>query len=256
MSLINLENQQDNQIAVITFNRPAVHNAINKRMIQQFRQILDEIYSDDRVRIIIIAAAGRESFCAGGDLKYFSGLTTRQQALEMSRDMQKLLNRLWKGDKVVIAAINGQALGGGCEIITACHLRICVKGARFSFRQAANGIITGWGGGLRLLQSLGRPALHVLMTSDWITADEALRMGFVDMVVDHDDLLTNAMDLARKIIKKPPAVVKSFMQLYKNFLDADPEKTVEFETETFADLWVKSDFQNWLKAYLRLKDKG
>ena len=249
MSLINLEYQQQHQIAIICLSRPEVHHAIDDRMMDRLENILDELYGDDRVKVIIITATGTESFCAGGDLKFFTGLTTREQVLDMSRRMQGILDRLWTGNKTVIAAVNGQALGGGCEIIGACHLRITGDHVRFSFRQAANGIITGWGGGVRLLQSLGRRALYMLLTSAWVDANRALQLGFTDLEVAKNELMPVTLKFARKI-----AAVKSFLELHRTYFKDGPDAAIEFETNRFADLWMKPDFRNWLKNYLNSRD--
>src|ERR1700730_11411863 len=132
-------------IGVIRLNRPGVHNALNELAIEALEAVLERVETDPQIRALIITGTGSKTFCAGGDLQYFDTLDTREKGIEMSRRMQALLDRLWSGRKVVIAAINGQALGGGCEILTACHFRIAASTASFAYLQAANGLITGWG---------------------------------------------------------------------------------------------------------------
>jgi enoyl-CoA hydratase len=255
MPHILLDYHSQHQIAVITLNRPGAHHAINEEMMTRLEEMLDEIESSSEVRVVILTASGLTSFCAGGDLKYFVHLKTSQQARNMSLRMQSILKRFWSGKRVVIAAINGQAFGGGCEILTACHFRIASNNAQFSFRQAANGVITGWGGGLRLFKILGHKALHLLLTADKVDARVALQYGFVDTVVEAVALLPAAMALASKIIQNSDAAVKAFLDLYRRSqIDAE-ESVIEFETEAFADLWVREDFQGWLKEYFK-KAKG
>ena len=121
--------QIENKTALISLNRPQVHNVVNEEMMEEFESVLKKIEKNKEIYCIILTGTGKESFCAGGDLKYFATLKTREVGKEMSMRMQNILNRLWNGNKPVIAAINGQALGGGCEILTACHFRIAASNA-------------------------------------------------------------------------------------------------------------------------------
>ena len=248
---ILLDYHSQNQIAVITLNRPEVHHAINDDMMTRLEEILDEIKDHPEVRVIILTASGSTSFCAGGDLKYFSHLKTHQQAREMSLRMQAILNRFWSGKQVVIAAVNGQALGGGCEVLTACHFRITSNQAQFSFRQAANGVITGWGGGVRLFKMLGHRALHLLLTADKIEAKVALQYGLVDAVVEASAVFPAALALGSKISQNSDAAVEAFLDLYRRSLIDSEKSLIQFEAEAFVKLWMGADFQSWLKEYFQ-----
>ena len=243
-------NKKDH-IGIITLNRPGVHNALNQKMMQLLARTVDQVYQDPDIVVVILTASGNTTFCAGGNLKYFSTLKTSPEAYEMSRFMQEVLNKLWLGDRVVIGAVNGQAFGGGCEILTACHFLYSVPDATFSFRQAANGIITGWGGTTRLIRKLGRgKALKLLLTATEFTAAEALQMGFIDQVVPRDELMPSVLKFAREITVRPPAVIKAFLELT---LINDPRNlTDQFEKESrlFSQLWVARDFQDWLNKFL------
>ena len=254
MTLINLEYQTNYQIAIIILNRPEKHHALNEEMMNLLEDLLDRIEQKSETRVIIFTASGKESFCAGGDLNYFAGLKTREQAKEMSLRMQNILDRLWSGRRVVIAAINGQALGGGCEILTACHFRIAVNSALFSFRHAANGVITGWGGGLRLFKILGHKALHLLLTAETIDAKIASNYGFVDALVEEEALLPAATALATKIIQNSPSAIEAFLELYRRSYTETEESVRQFETGKFTDLWVGEDFRKWLQDYLKSQD--
>ncbi len=166
------------RVATIRLNRPAVHNAIDEAVMRGLEEIIDELERAADTTVIVLTARGTESFCSGGDIKYFATLDTREKVVAMSIRMQRILNRLSSGPRAVIAAINGRALGGGCEILTACHFRIAASTATFRFVQAANGITTGWGGGARLFQLVGRAnALSLLLTADPFDAPHALRIG-------------------------------------------------------------------------------
>ena len=219
------------QIGIITLNRPGVHNALNLEMMRLLKQTVDQIYQDPDIVVVIITAVGDTTFCAGGDLKYFSTLKTSPEAYEMSRFMQEVLNKLWLGDRVVIGAVNGQAFGGGCEILTACHFLYSVPDATFSFRQAANGIITGWGGTTRLIRKLGRgKALKLLLTATEFTAAEVLQMGFIDQVVSQNELIPSVLKFALEITAKSPAVIRAFLELTS--IEKQKSLTDQFEKES------------------------
>ncbi len=237
--------------AIVTLDRPDVHNAVNAETMSAFEECLDEIELNPEIRIIILAGAGAKTFCAGGDLKYFATLNSREACLEMSHRMQAILDRLYVGKRVVIAAINGQALGGGCEILTACHLRIAASHATFSFRQAPNGIITGWGGGRRLMKLLGKSqALRLLLSGEKIDVNEALRIGLVDQIAKPEMLMTTVEALAENIIRNSLAAVEAFLELSQRFDENSPESLRQFETETFADLWMGENFREFLLRYI------
>ncbi|OPX32755.1 hypothetical protein B1H10_07110 [candidate division KSB1 bacterium 4484_188] len=239
------------QIALVRLNRPEVHNAIDRNVMDLLEEILAKLYDRPEILVVILTGAGRESFCAGGDIKYFATLKTREDALAMSRRMQAILNTLFSGNKVVIAAVNGRALGGGCELLTACHFRLAAEHATFSFRQAANGVITGWGGGVRLFRLLGHNhALQLFLTSETIDAREAHRIHFVDRVLPAEDLLPAAFKLAKKITENSSAAVRGFLRIARKIQLCQIDELVNDETEQFADLWIGEDFKNWLNGFL------
>lgn len=240
----------ENQTAVIKLNRPQVHHAMDDGMMRALEIALDEIENNDNIRTIVLSATGNTTFCAGGDLRYFASLKKRSDCLVMSERMQQIMTRIHSGDRPAIAAVNGQALGGGCEILTACHIRMAASHATFSFRQAPNGILTGWGGGGRLFRIIGKAkALKLLLSGETITANDALNIGLVDQVVRGEALLSSARALADKINQNPPPAVKAFIALSQNYDVLDEEQLKAFETETFADLWMGEHFQNILKKF-------
>ena len=164
--------------------------------------------------------------------------------------MQAILDRIWNGDKVSIAAINGQALGGGCELLSVCHFRIAAEHAAFSYRQAQNGIITGWGGGSRLLRQLGRcQALRLLSTSETIDAAEALRIGLVDQIVSSDRLMDVCFELVDKIQQNSAMAVSAFLGIARAVELGDLDGARRLETEAFADLWIGDDFRKFLERF-------
>ncbi len=233
-----------NGVGVITLNRPEVHNAIDAAAMAAFEEILDQVDLRPDLRVLLLTGAGR-SFCAGGDLKYFAGLGSREDGRAMSRRMGALLRRLADGPRPVIAAVGGDALGGGCEVLVACHLRIAAPGARFSFRQAAMGVITGWGGGVRVLRLLGRArALRLLLSAETIDAAEAQRIGLVDFVTgDGACLMDEALDLARRIASNAPESIAAFLDLARTYDAAGPAAAERREAELFEQGWVGEHFR-------------
>ncbi len=232
-------------VGVITLNRPQVHNAVDLGVMETLERILDDVDRRPDLRVLILTGAGRRTFCAGGDLKYFAGLERREDGRDMSRRMGAILSRLADGPRPVIAVANGDVLGGGCEVLVACHLRIAMPAARFSFRQAAMGVVTGWGGGVRVLRLLGRArALRLLLTAETIDAVEAHRIGLVDFVVkDGDGVMEEAMDLARKIAANAPESIAAFLELARTYEAAGPAAAERREAELFEQGWVGEHFR-------------
>jgi enoyl-CoA hydratase/carnithine racemase len=240
----------DDGVGVITLNRPAVHNAVDEAVMGRLESILDRVESEPAIRALILTGAGDRTFCAGGDLKYFANLTTREDGLAMSKRMQEILSRFQQGERGVIAAINGQALGGGCEMLTACHLRIAADTARFGFRQAAIGLITGWGGGVRLFSLVGRShALDLLLTSRTIDTDEAMRIGLINRAVPADEVMVEARRLAGMICANPAGSVRGFLELARIMDYQEPDAVAARETEIFGDRWEAETFRNVLRAF-------
>jgi enoyl-CoA hydratase/carnithine racemase len=237
--------------AVFQINRPEVHNAVNDDVMGRLEEIQEMLSDRPDILVVILTGTGKKTFCAGGDIKYFSTLKTQDDALAMSLRMQAILNSFKSGNQVVIAAVNGNALGGGCEILTACHYRIAEKHAKFSFRQAANGIITGWGGGVRLFNQIARSdALRLLTTSTTINAQEALAIRFVNQVVPSSKAMETALDLAAQINRSSPSAVRAFLQILHEVDKGDFDAAVELETERFGDLWISDEFKHWLNSFL------
>lgn len=237
------------RLGVITLNRPEKENAVDEAMMVRLESILDRIEAEPGVLALILTGAGSRTFSAGGDLRYFDRLRSRQAGVAMSERMQAILERLHSGERPVIAAINGRALGGGCEILTACHFRIAASDASFGFRQAANGLTTGWGGGIRLFRLLGRSrALDLLLTSRIVDADEALAMGLIDRTVPADRLMVEARRLAAAVCANSATSVRAFLDL-AGVIERGDRDAVRRETELFGDCWIGEDFRKTLSDF-------
>ncbi len=239
---------------ILRLNRPQVENAIDGQTMAALEQHLDAIEAAHDVRVLILTATGTKTFCAGGDLSYFATLRPRAAGVAMSERMQAILGRLANGPRPVIAAVNGNAWGGGGEILTACHLRLATEHARFGFRQAAMGVVPGWGGGARLFRQVGRShALRLLLTADTIDASEALRIGLINSVVSMDGLMAEALDLAARIACNPPNAIAAMLDLAQTIETGDSTvnhtKITARETELFGDCWEREYFQAKLTAW-------
>ena len=225
-------------------------NAINRDVLEALSAAMDQAGTNSEVKGIIITGSGPKTFSAGGDLRYFASLKTYDACLAMSKRMQAILERLIYGTRVVIAAVNGQALGGGCEIITACHFRIAASHATFGLRQAPNGLITGWGGGKRLFKLIGKSSsLRLLLTGETIDAAEAMRIGLIDRSVEPDDLMQSAINMADRINKNAQASVEVFLKLAEKLEFDDRKTVVKYETESFAELLMGNYFRDIVKKY-------
>ncbi len=232
-------------VAVLRLNRPAVHNAINVEVMLGLEEALDRLDQRDEVRVVILTGAGERSFCAGADLNEIARRPNRGDGEAMSRRMKGILGRLADGARPVIAAVNGNTLGGGCEVLLACHLRIAVASARFSFRHAAMGVVTGWGGTARAISLLGSgQAVRLLLTAETLNAQEALRVGLVDALVDASDgLMDEAMRLAGSICANAESSVASFLELVRTYEREGREAADRRETELFGQCWVGEHFR-------------
>ena len=249
--LIELEYKE--KIAVLRFNRPEVHNSVNEQVMEEWENHLDVIEADHKIRAIIITGAGSRTFSAGGDLRYFESLKTYDACFAMSKRMQAILERLLYGKKVVIGAVNGQALGGGCEILTACHFRIAASHATFGLRQAPNGLITGWGGGKRLFKLIGKySSLKLLLTGETIDVSEAMRIGLIDKSVEPDALMRSAIDMANRINKNAQVSVEVFLKLAEKLEFDDRKTVVKYETESFAELLMGDYFRDAVKKFIHV----
>lgn len=197
---------KEKEIAIVTINRPEVRNALDRNGWLELRENLVALDRDDAVRVIIITGAGDKAFMAGADLKV---LRQRSVLETLKGETSSVLRGIEQMSKPVIAAVNGYALGGGCELALACDIRIASENARFGQTEINVGVLPGAGGTQRLrrLVGLGK-ALELILTGEIITAQEAEKIGLVNKVVSHEKLLDEAKEMARKISEKSPVVVR------------------------------------------------
>lgn len=196
---------REEDIAIVTFNRPKVLNALNHVTMEELSAVLDELADESDIRCIILTGAGEKAFVAGADINELRAIASVADGAAFAAKGQTVLFKVENFDKPVIAAINGYALGGGCELAMACDIRVAADSARLGQTEINLGIIPGWGGTQRLPRLVGKGrAKWLILTGDMISAQEALRIGLVDFVVGADMLMETAKELAHKIASKAP----------------------------------------------------
>jgi enoyl-CoA hydratase len=243
----------DEQIALVTLNRPERLNALNYALIDRLMAVLDALETDRRVRVVILTGAGDRAFSAGADIHEFSQ-TVRRSAATAVRDFvrrgQAMTARLEAFGKPVIAAINGLAYGGGCEITEAVHLAVASERARFAKPEIKLGMPPTFGGTQRLPRLAGRKrALEYLLTGDPFPAERALEIGLINAVVSHDELLPAARALAARIIRHSPLAVGATITAVTRGLNMAISEGLLAESQQFAALVPTHDLGEGLAAW-------
>lgn len=246
----NLTLEVENSIAVLTINRPKALNALNSETLTELNQVLTEIEANDDIKVVILTGAGEKAFVAGADISEmvnFSAAEGRAFGMRASEPFFKLMNMR----QVTIAAVNGFALGGGCEISMACDIRIASDNASFAQPETGLGIIPGFGGTQRLarLVGMGR-AKELIFTCDNINAEEAYRIGLVNKVVAKEELMSTAKDMAKKIISKGSYAVSIAKAAINNGYDMDIQNAVEMEANLFGITCSTHDKKEGMTAFL------
>ncbi len=254
MEYKNIIYEVSDRIATLTFNRPDVLNALDDRTMEELSGALGRAREDSGVKALILTGAGEKAFIAGADIKMLAGLDP-EEARALSRKGQEILGVLENMGKPSIAAVNGFALGGGCEVAMACSIRYAAEGARFGQPEINLGIIPGYGGTQRLprLVGLGR-ALEIDLTGDMITAQEALRIGLVNKVVPADRLMEEARELAGKFARKSAPVMALILQAATQGLGGALEAGLALEADLFGRSVATEDSREGLGAFLEKRE--
>jgi enoyl-CoA hydratase len=250
MAYENLIYEKKDGIAFITFNRPKVLNALNRKTIEELRDALLDARNDSAVRVLILTGAGEKSFVAGADI---GELATRTpvDGKEFSLFGQSVLHLLETMGKPSICAINGFALGGGCELALSCSIRIASKTAKLGQPEVKLGIIPGYGGTQRLARLCGKGAAHELcLSGEMITAEEAQRIGLVNRIYEPAELLPAAEAMAKKIIGNAPIAVKYTMEAIERGIEMPQEEGLFLEASLFGLSCATEDMREGTKAFL------
>jgi enoyl-CoA hydratase len=250
MAYENLLYEKRDGIAYITLNRPKVLNALNRKTVEELQQVLLDARGDDGVRVIILTGAGEKSFVAGADIGELSQQTP-VSGREFSLFGQSVFHLLETMGKPTICAINGFALGGGCELALACTIRIASKTAKLGQPEVKLGIIPGYGGSQRLARLCGKGVAHELcLTGEMISAEEALRIGVVNHVCEPAELMPAAEAMAKKIIANAPLAVKYTMEAIERGMDMGQEEGLFLEATLFGLVCTTEDMREGTKAFL------
>ncbi len=241
-------------IAVLTLNRPEKLNALDYATNDRLLDLLDAIEGDDRLRAVVITGAGDRAFSAGGDIHEFTGSINASVDIAMRdfvRRGQAMTARLESFPKPVIAAVNGIAYGGGCEITEAVHLAVASDRAMFAKPEIAIGIPPTFGGTQRLPRLAGRKrALELLLTGDPFTPDHALALGLINRVVPHDDLMSAAFALAERVTRHSPLAAARIVTAVTRGLNASIGEGLRIEGEQFARMAATQDVHEGLSAWI------
>ncbi|MEE8341014.1 MAG: enoyl-CoA hydratase-related protein [Candidatus Neomarinimicrobiota bacterium] len=245
-----IEIDVENYIGTITINRPEALNAMNRNVVAELKKAMDQCIENDLVGVIVITGAGDKAFVAGADIKSMQNMSGRE-ALEFSREGQEMTMVIENSPKPVIAAINGFALGGGCEIALACDMRIASENAKFSQPEVALGIIPGWGGTQRLPRLIGKGrAIEMITSGKMINMDEALNIGLVNYKVDQSELMDTTYSLANAILKNGPAAVGAALKCIHLGYDKDLENGLDLELNAFAELFETDEQREGTTAFV------
>jgi enoyl-CoA hydratase len=249
MDYANLLLNQSGKILTITLNRPSQLNALNTHVFAELESAVKAAEKDKTVGGIIITGSGEKAFAAGADIKEFANFSP-EQARELALNGQRIFKIIETLRKPVIAAVNGFALGGGCELCMACHLRIASENARFGQPEVTLGVTPGYAGTQRMTQLIGKgKAAELLMTGDMIKADEALRLGLVNYVVSLPDLPAKATELLNKILDKSPVAVSGVINCINAYYTEGVDGFAA-EAEEFCKCFGTDDFKEGTSAFI------
>jgi enoyl-CoA hydratase len=250
MSYENLLYEKKDGIGWITFNRPKVLNALNRKTIEELREVLLDAREDSGVRVLILTGAGEKSFVAGADIGELAQRTP-VDGKDFSLFGQGVVHLLETLGKPSICAINGFALGGGCELALACSIRIASKTARLGQPEVKLGILPGYGGSQRLARLCGKGVAHELcLTGEMISAEEAQRIGLVNRIYEPVELLPAAEAMAKKIIANAPLAVKYTMEAIERGYEMPQEEGLFLEATLFGLACATEDMREGTKAFL------
>ncbi len=240
----------DNGIFTITINRPDKMNALNRDVINEVGAAMDEAYTNDEIRGVIITGAGEKAFVAGADISEFIPLGAAEGAALAQRGRELVFDKVENCPKPVIAAVNGFALGGGCELAMACHMRVAAVNAKFGQPEVNLGLIPGYGGTQRLTRLVGKgKAMELILTADMIGADEAKLLGLVNHVVAPEELLTKATDILKKIQARTPVAIRRIIASVNEAANADPAG-FDKEIVRFGECFGTEDMKEGAAAFL------
>jgi enoyl-CoA hydratase len=250
MSFENLLVDRDGAVGVVTINRPKVLNALDSQTIRELGQVMEELQQDAAIRAIVLTGAGDKSFVAGADINELAALSP-VEGKDHARTGQAVLDFIEQLGKPVVAAINGFALGGGCELAMACTMRIAADSARLGQPEINLGIIPGYAGSQRLPRLVGKGiALEILLTGDMISATRAHEIGLVNRVVPAAELMNAAKSLAAALASKAPVAARYIMAAVNHGFEMSQSDAQFLEATLFGLVAATEDMKEGTRAFL------
>ena len=250
MTYENLLIQIDSGIAIITINRPKAMNALNEKTLLELQDIFASVAEDVAVKVVILTGSGEKAFVAGADIAAMQPLSALE-ARQFAKLGHRVMSAIERCPKPVIAAVNGFALGGGCELALGCDIRIVAENARFGQPEVNLGVIPGFGGTQRLARLIGKGrALELILTGEMIDAAEAYRIGLANKVVPLDQLLDTTKKMASAIISKGSYAVQLAKEAIHNGLELDLDRADQYEAELFGLCFATADQKEGMQAFL------
>lgn len=242
--------EKEDGIGILYINRPEAMNALNTEMLEEIRQAAADIGKDDEIQVLIITGAGDKAFVAGADIKEMHGLTA-VKGRQFGYTGQEAFRAIEKLEKPVIAAVNGFALGGGCELAMAADIRLAAEKAKFGQPEVGLGITPGFGGTQRMARLIGEAqAMELILTANVISAEEAYRVGLVNHIYPKETLLDEARKMARRIMSNAPLAVKYAKSAINRGLQTDIETGMAIEADLFGICFATEDQKNGMGAFL------
>lgn len=250
MEYKNLKVSFDESVAIITINRPEKLNALNLETLDELKRIFTDLKNDNQILVIILTGSGEKAFVAGADISELNKLNVIS-GKEFSEKGQNVFNLIENMNKPVIAAVNGFALGGGCELALSCHIRFASTNAKFAQPEINLGIIPGYGGSQRLtkLVNSGR-AFEYILSGDRIDSEEAYRVGLVNKIFPSEELLENTIRFAKKISSKPRNAVRFALEAVRRNNEVSLSMGLNFEASLFSLCCGTEDFKEGTRAFL------
>ena len=249
MDYSTIKTTLDNNILTITINRPDKLNALNKTVLDELDSVMNNVYIDREIKAAIITGAGEKAFVAGADIAEFISVNDNAGTLFAKRG-QDIFFKIENSPKPVIAAVNGFALGGGCELAMSCHFRLASANAKFGQPEVNLGIIPGYGGTQRLTMLVGKgKAMELMMTGNMINADEAKSLGLVNYVETQENLISKAKEILNTILAKSPVAISKVIAAVNSFYHFDKDGFDE-EANLFGEVFSTNDKKEGTTAFL------
>lgn len=235
---------------VVTINRPDKLNALNKDVIEELGKVVDEIYSNADIKSAILTGSGEKAFVAGADISEFTKLDAAGGSALAKKGQDNVFDKIENSPKPIVAAVNGFALGGGCELAMSCHFRTASENAKFGQPEVNLGLIPGYGGTQRLTQLVGKgKAMELMMTADMIGADEAKALGLVNHVWPLAELLSKTKEILQKIHTKAPIAISKVISCVNDAAKADSNGFAN-EVKRFGECFSTEDMREGTTAFL------